>query len=175
MKKNLSFVLILLSLLFNIQVGFTHDIEHPYHDNEQTEDLHHDSDHHHDDVQNNNLIECEDCTFTVTDHSAKTTNLSADFDFSFNQTFQINEHPYHDNEHTEDSHHDSDHHHDDVQNNNLIECEDCTFTVTDHSVKTTNLSSDFVFSFNQTFQINDNYLVRDSFSLGIVAYQSRAP
>jgi len=111
MKKNLSFIIVLLSLLFNIQVGFTHDIEHPYHDNE----------------------------------------------------------------HTEDSHHDSDHHHDDVQNNNLIECEDCTFTVTDHSVKTTNLSSDFVFSFNQTFQINDNYLVRDSFSLGIVAYQSRAP
>ena len=37
MKKNLSFILVLLSLLFNIQVGFTHDIEHPYHDNEQTE------------------------------------------------------------------------------------------------------------------------------------------
>ena len=110
MKKNLSFILVLLSLLFNIQVGFTHDIEHQYHDNEHTEDLHHDSDHH-DDVQNNNLIECEDCTFTVTDHSAKTTNLSSDFDFSFNQTFQI----------------------------------------------------------------NDNYLVRDAFSLGIAAYQSRAP
>jgi hypothetical protein len=91
MKKNLSFILVLLSLLFNIQVGFTHDIEHPYHDNEHTEDLHHDSDHHHDDVKNNNLIECEDCTFTVTDHSAKTTNLSSDFDFSFNQTFQIND------------------------------------------------------------------------------------
>jgi len=91
MKKNLSFILVLLSLLFNIQVGFTHDIEHPYHDNERTEDLHHDSDHDHDDVQNNNLIECEDCTFTVTDHSVKTTNLSADFDFSFNQTFQIND------------------------------------------------------------------------------------
>ena len=62
-----------------------------------------------------------------------------------------------------------------VKNNNLIECEDCTFTVTDHSAKTTNLSSDFDFSFNQTFQINDNYLVRDAFSLGIAAYQSRAP
>ena len=110
MKKNLSFILVLLSLLFNIQVGFTHDIEHPYHDNEHTEDSHHDSDHH-DDVQNNNLIECEDCTFSVTDHSAKTKNLSSNFDFSFNQTFQI----------------------------------------------------------------NDNYLVRDAFSLGIAAYQSRAP
>ena len=60
MKKNLSFILVLLSLLFNIQVGFTHDIEHPYHDNEHTEDLHHDSDHH-DDVKNNNLIEEFEC------------------------------------------------------------------------------------------------------------------
>ena len=90
MKKNLSFILVLLSLLFNIQVGFTHDIEHPYHDNEHTEDLHHDSDHHQDDVKNNNLIECEDCTFTVTDHSAKTTNFSSKFDFSFDQSFQNN-------------------------------------------------------------------------------------
>ena len=105
MKKNLSFIVILLSLLLNIQVGFTHDIEHQYHD-----DVHHD-DVHHDDVHNKNLIVCEDCTFSVTDHSAKTTNLSSDFDFSFNQTFQI----------------------------------------------------------------NDNYLVRDAFSLGITAYQSRAP
>ena len=59
MKKNVSFIIVLLSLLFNIQVGFTHDIEHPFHDKEHTEDLHHDSDHH-DDVKNNNLIECED-------------------------------------------------------------------------------------------------------------------
>ena len=100
MKKNISFLITLLSLLFNIQVGFTHDIEHQYHD-----------DVHHDDVHHKNLIVCEDCTFTVTDHSAKTTNLSSDFDFSFNQSFQI----------------------------------------------------------------NDNYLVRDAFSLGIAAYQSRAP
>ena len=100
MKKNISFLITLLSLLFNIQVGFTHDIEHQYHD-----------DVHHDDVHHKNLIVCEDCTFTVTDHSAKTTNLSSDFDFSFNQTLQI----------------------------------------------------------------NDNYLLRDSFSLSIAAYQSRAP
>ena len=100
MKKNISFLITLLSLLFNIQVGFTHDIEHQYHD-----------DVHHDDVHHKNLIVCEDCSFTVTDHSAKTTNLSSNFDFSFNQTFQI----------------------------------------------------------------NDNYLIRDSFSVGIVAYQSQAP
>ena len=110
MKKNISFLIILLSLLFNIQVGFTHDIEHQYHDNEHTEDLHHDSEHH-DDVHNKNLMVCEDCTFTVTDHSAKTINFSSNFDFSFNQTFQI----------------------------------------------------------------NDIYLVRDLFSIGIVAYQSQAP
>ena len=105
MKKNISFLLVLLSLLFNIQLGFTHDIEHQYHD-----DAHHD-DAHHDDAYNKNLIECEDCTFTVTDHSAKTTNFSSKFDFSFDQSFQI----------------------------------------------------------------NDNYLVRDAFSLGIAAYQSQAP
>ena len=101
MKKNLSLIFVLLSLLANIQIGFTHDIEHQYH---------------HDDV-----------------------------------------------------------HHDDVHSQNLIECEDCTFVVTDHSAKTTNLSSDFNFSFDQSYQINDNYLARDSFSLGLVAYQSRAP
>ena len=84
MKKNISFLLVLLSLLFNIQVGFTHDIEHQYHD-----DVHHD-DVHHDDAYNKNLIECEDCTFTVTDHSAKTTNFSSKFDFSFDQSFQSN-------------------------------------------------------------------------------------
>jgi hypothetical protein len=79
MKKNISFLFILLSLLFNIQAGFTHDIEHQYHD-----------DTHHDDAYNKNLIECEDCTFTVTDHSAKTTNFSFKFDFSFDQSFQSN-------------------------------------------------------------------------------------
>lgn len=84
MKKNISFLFVLLSLLFNIQVGFTHDIEHRYHD-----DTHHD-DAHHDDAYNKNLIECEDCTFTVTDHSAKTTNFSSKFNFSFDQSFQSN-------------------------------------------------------------------------------------
>ncbi|XOJ85114.1 hypothetical protein ABXT54_02615 [Methylophilaceae bacterium Uisw_099_01] len=105
MKKNISFLLVLLSLLFNIQLGFTHDIEHQYHD-----DAHHDEGHH-DDAYNKNLIECEDCTFTVTDHSAKTTNFSSKFDFSFDQSFQI----------------------------------------------------------------NDNYLVKDTFFLGTAAYQSQAP
>jgi len=120
MKKNLSLIFVLLSLLANIQIGFTHDIEHQYHD-----DIHHD-DIHHDDI------------------------------------------------HHDDIHHD-DIHHDDVHSQNLIECEDCTFVVTDHSAKTTNLSSSFDFSLDQSYQIIDNYLARDSFSLGLVAYQSRAP
>jgi len=110
MKKNISFLLVLLSLLFNIQLGFTHDIEHQYHDDAHHDEAHHD-DAHHDDAYNKNLIECEDCTFTVTDHSAKTTNFSSKFDFSFDQSFQI----------------------------------------------------------------NDNYLVRDTFFLGTAAYQSQAP
>ena len=110
MKKNILFLLILVSLLFNIQAGFTHDIEHQYHNDAHHDDAHHD-DAHHDDAHNKNLILCEDCTFTVTDHSAKTTNFSSSFDFSFDQSFQI----------------------------------------------------------------NDNYLVRDTFSLGIAAYQSQAP
>ena len=37
MKRNLSFLVILLSLLFNIQIGFTHDIEHQYHEDEHHE------------------------------------------------------------------------------------------------------------------------------------------
>ena len=41
-EKNLSFINYLLSLLFNIQVGFTHDIEHQYHDNVHLR-FHHDS------------------------------------------------------------------------------------------------------------------------------------
>ena len=115
MKKNISFLLVLLSLLFNIQLGFTHDIEHQYHDDAHHEDAHH-----------------------------------------------------------EDAHHD-DAHHDDAHNKNLIVCEDCTFTVTDHSAKTTNFSSSFDFSFDQSFQSNTIYLVRDTFFLGTAAYQSQAP
>ena len=54
-------------------------------------------------------------------------------------------------------------------------CEDCVTLQHDHSTKTTNFSYDIDFSFTQTNQINDNYLLRDIFSLGLVAYQSRAP
>ena len=74
MKKYLSFFVILLSLLFNIQIGFTHDIEHQYH-----EDEHH-----------KNSFECEDCR--LQDHSTKTTNFSSsNFEFYFNRSFQFND------------------------------------------------------------------------------------
>ena len=74
MKKNLSFLVILFSLLFNIQIGFTHDIEHQCH-----EDAHHE-----------NSFECEDCR--LQDHSTKTTNFSSsNFEFYFNPSFQFND------------------------------------------------------------------------------------
>ena len=74
MKKYLSFLVILFSLLCNIQIGFTHDIEHQYH-----EDEHHE-----------NSFECEDCI--LQDHSTKTTNFSSsNFEFYFNRSFQFND------------------------------------------------------------------------------------
>ena len=74
MKKNLSFLVILLSLLFNIQIGFTHDIEHQYH-----EDEHHE-----------NSFECEGCR--LQDHSTKTINFtSTNTEFYFNPSFQFND------------------------------------------------------------------------------------
>ena len=74
MKKNLSFLVILLSLLFNIQIGFTHDIEHQYHGDEHHE----------------NSFECEDCR--LQDHSTKTNNFtSTNTDFYFNPSFQFND------------------------------------------------------------------------------------
>ena len=44
-KKNLYLFLILVSLLFNVQAGFAHDIQHQYHD-----------------VNNEASHDCEDCT-----------------------------------------------------------------------------------------------------------------
>ena len=74
MKKNLSFLAILFSLLFNIQIGFTHDIEHQYHGDEHHE----------------NSFEYEDCR--LQDHSTKTTNFSSsNFEFYFNRSFQFND------------------------------------------------------------------------------------
>ena len=74
MKKNLSYLLILFSLLINIQTGFTHDIEHQYHGDE-----HHES-----------AFDCEDCV--LQDHSTKTTNFtSTNSEFYFNPSFQFND------------------------------------------------------------------------------------
>jgi len=57
--------------------------------------------------------------------------------------------------------------------NCIVDCKDSK--VKKHKYKAVNLSSSFDFSFVQSYQISDNYLARDSFSLGLVAYQSRAP
>jgi hypothetical protein len=60
-NKNLTVFLVFLSLLFNIQLGFTHDVEHINHD-------HHES-----------ALECEDCL--LKHHLVKATNLNTAFDF----------------------------------------------------------------------------------------------
>ena len=62
-KKSLFILVILSSLLFNIQAGFTHDVEHINHES-------HDS-----------LIDCEDCV--LKHHIAKSHDLSNSFDFEF--------------------------------------------------------------------------------------------
>ena len=63
-KKNLSVFFVFLSLLFNIQAGFTYGVEH----------INHDHDH-----EQGALADCEDCS--VKNHSDKTSNLFNSFDF----------------------------------------------------------------------------------------------
>jgi len=76
LNKNLSVFLVFLSLLFNIQLGFTHDVEHINHD-------HHES-----------SLECEDCL--LKHHLVKSTNLNTEFVFktldhtSLNDNYLIN-------------------------------------------------------------------------------------
>ena len=75
-NKNLALFLVFLSLLFNIQLGFTHDVEHINHD-------HHES-----------SLECEDCL--LKHNLVKSTNLNTAFDFktpdhiSLNDNYLIN-------------------------------------------------------------------------------------
>ena len=74
MRKIVIKLAILLSLLFNIQIGFTHDIEHQYHGDEHHE----------------NSFECEDCI--LQDHSTKTNNFtSTNSEFYFEPSFQFND------------------------------------------------------------------------------------
>ena len=61
-KCTITFI-VFLSLVFNIQLGFTHDVEHINHD-------HHES-----------SIECEDCL--LKHHLVKSTNLVTAFDFNY--------------------------------------------------------------------------------------------
>ena len=63
-KKNLYLFLILVSLLFNVQTSFAHDIEHQYHD------THADSFH-----------DCEDCTLKHQVLKSILLNVSASLQF----------------------------------------------------------------------------------------------
>ena len=80
-KKNIILLLISLSLIFNIQIGFTHDIEHYYHHGE-THESHHDEthdDHHgethgsHHGETHENESNCDECF--LYNHLAETTGL----------------------------------------------------------------------------------------------------
>ena len=72
-KKNIILLLISLSLVFNIQIGFTHDIEHYYHHGE-THESHHDETHddHHGETHESES-NCDECF--LYNHLAETTGL----------------------------------------------------------------------------------------------------
>ena len=72
-KKNIILLLISLSLIFNIQIGFTHDIEHYYHHGE-THESHHDETHddHHGETHESES-NCDECF--LYNHLAETTGL----------------------------------------------------------------------------------------------------
>ena len=69
--KSITTFVVFLSLVFNIQLGFTHDVEHINHD-------HHES-----------SLECEDCL--LKHHLVKSTNLITAFDFNFNDHTSLND------------------------------------------------------------------------------------
>ena len=70
-KKNIITFLVFLSLLFNIQLGFTHDVEHINHD-------HHDI-----------SIECEDCF--LKHNLVGSTDLTSDFDIDIDIDSTLND------------------------------------------------------------------------------------
>ena len=70
-KKSITTFVVFLSLVFNIQLGFTHDVEHINHD-------HHES-----------SLECEDCL--LKHNLAKSTNLITAFDFNFHDHTSLND------------------------------------------------------------------------------------
>ena len=72
-KKNIILLLISLSLVFNIQIGFTHDIEHYYHHGE-THESHHDETHddHHGETHESES-NCDECF--LYNHLAEITGL----------------------------------------------------------------------------------------------------
>jgi hypothetical protein len=73
-KKNLSIFLVFLSLLFNIQAGFTNDVEHLNHDHEH---------------EQGSLIDCEDCS--LKHHLDKTVKLSNTYNFDYLNHTNLND------------------------------------------------------------------------------------
>jgi hypothetical protein len=91
-RKNIIFMLVILSLLFNIQAGFTHGVEHINHDHashESSEDhaSHESSEDHEshesseDHESHESSAECEDCLLNY--NLGKSTDLSTSIDFVF--------------------------------------------------------------------------------------------
>ena len=82
-RKNIIFMLVILSLLFNIQAGFTHGVEHINHDHashESSEDhASHESSEDHESHESS--AECEDCLLNY--NLGKSTDLSTSIDFVF--------------------------------------------------------------------------------------------
>ena len=70
--KNVQLFLVFLSLLFNIQVGFSHDIEHINHEHEQE-----------------SLLDCEDCS--LKHHLDKTVKLSNTYNFDYLNHTNLND------------------------------------------------------------------------------------
>ena len=70
-KRSLYILVVVFSLLFNVQAGFTHDVEHINHQ------LH------------DSLIDCEDCL--LKHHLVKSINLIAAFDSNFHDHTNLND------------------------------------------------------------------------------------
>ncbi len=84
MKKFLITSLVFLSLIFNIQAGFAHDIEHLNHDQHENDVACEE----HDDERKNEAA-CEQCLLNY--HLAKSTNLNSFLDVETNNYFHFDD------------------------------------------------------------------------------------
>ena len=88
-RKNITFLLVVLGLLFNIQAGFTHGVEHINHDHESHENHDHESHASSNDQESNASLKiCDECLLI---HSfAESSNLNHDLYFSFHNYTNFN-------------------------------------------------------------------------------------